>query len=121
MSQQNQVHNSQRIKIVMPGHSYIQAGDLIRFKLPSLQPNKGESTGRFDDKHAGRYVISKLRHRVVLGEYKMVLECVKDSVMRRYVNMPNELYPLKKEPLGEDKDIYIKDGYHMGERMGHHR
>jgi len=120
MSQRNQVHNSQRIKIVMPGHSYVQAGDVIRFKLPSLEPNKGERTGLFDSKHAGRYVISKLRHRVVLGEYKMVLECVKDSVMRRYTNMPNELYPLKKEPLGEDKDIYIKDGYHMGERMGPH-
>ena len=121
MSQANQVSNSSRVKIVMPGHSYLQAGDLIRFKLPSLEPNKGDRAGQFDNKHAGRYIVSKLRHRVILGEYKMVLECVKDSVMREYINLPNESYSGKQPPQGDDKDIYKLDEFHMGQRgIGRH-
>jgi hypothetical protein len=106
MSQENQVENSTRIKIVIPGHSYLQVGDLVDFKLPSLEPNKGEHIRYgLDEFHSGRYVISKLRHRVIDGYYKMILECVKDSVVREYTNLPNENFAGKEPPQGQTQNL----------------
>mgnify|MGYP007000373765 len=65
-SQENQVSNSTRLKVVMPGHSYLQAGDVVEFQLPSLERNKGEKVGyAYDEKHSGRYVVAKCRHRLI--------------------------------------------------------
>ena len=122
MSQQNQVENSTRIKVVIPGHSYIMAGDVIRFQLPSKEPNKGEKVlYGYDEYHSGRYVISKLRHRLIRGEYKIVLELVKDSVMRNYENLRDQSYEVKEREDGRSKDIYSLDSIEVGQRMGHHR
>jgi hypothetical protein len=105
MSQENQVTNSMRVKIVVPGHSYLQAGDLIRFKLPSLEPNKGEGKTQLDEFHSGRYIVSKLRHRVIDGYYKMILECVKDSVVREYTNLSDENFAGKEPPQGQTQNL----------------
>jgi len=106
MSQENQVENSTRIKIVIPGHSYLQAGDLVDFKLPSLEPNKGEHIRYgLDEFHSGRYVVSKLRHRVIDGYYKMILECVKDSVVREYTNLSDENFAGKEPPQGQTQNL----------------
>ena len=122
ISQQNQVENSTRIKVVIPGHSYIMAGDIVRFKLPSKEPNKGEKVlYGYDEYHSGRYLISKLRHRLIRGEYKIVLELVKDSVMRNYENLKDQSYEVKEREDGRSKDIYSLDSIEMGQRMGHHR
>ena len=111
-----------RVKLTIPGHSYLQVGDVVRFNLPSLEPNKGEFTGRGSDEfHSGRYLVIKLRHRVILGQYKMVLTCIKDSVYNKLSGMPNEYYSGKQPPQGDDKDIYKLDEFHLGQRMGHHR
>ena len=122
LSQRNQVRNSTRVKIVMPGHSYLQAGDVIHFQLPSLEPNKQTQHGyEFDEYHSGRYLISKLRHRVVQGQYKMILECIKDSVYRKHTNLSNESFPGKQSPIGKTQDIYRLDEFHLGSQMGPHR
>ena len=34
----------------------------------------------YDPQYSGRYIITKVRHRVVKQDYKMILECRKDSV-----------------------------------------
>ncbi len=121
-SQENQLENTIRLKIVMPGHSYIQAGDIVRFLLPSLEPNKAEFKGYgLDEFHSGRYLVVKLRHRVILGEYKMVLECVKDSVKSVYGGIPNEYYSGKEPPKGRNQDIYRLDEFNISKQMGHHR
>ena len=117
MSQENQVENSTRVKIVMPGHSYLQAGDVINFRLPSNEPNKGEKKGyQYDEFHSGRYVVARLRHRVIRGLYKMVLECIKDSVYRKHTNLSNEPFPGKEAPQGRTQDIYRLDEFHIGEQ-----
>ena len=114
ISQENQVENSTRIKVIMPGHSYIEAGDVVNFRLPSLEPNKGEKKGyQYDEFHSGRYVIAKLRHRVIRGEYKMVLELVKDSVYRKHSGLPNEYYSHNETPMNKSENIYKKDEFHM--------
>ena len=112
ISQENQIQNSTRVKITMPGHSYLQAGDVIDFRLPSNEPNKGDKKGyQFDEYHSGRYVVVKLRHRVIRGMYKMVLECIKDSVYRKHTNLPNESFPGKQSPQGKTQDIYLLDEF----------
>ena len=122
LSQLYQVENSTRVKITIPGHSYLQVGDIIRFLLPSLEPNKGELKGfGLDEFHSGRYLVTRLRHRVILGEDKMILECIKDSVTREYPGMANEYYSGKELPNGHSKDIYKQDEFHIAQRMGHHR
>ena len=121
LSQENQVDNSTKVRIVIPGHSYLQAGDIIRFQLPSMEPDKGEKTGYgFDAQHSGRYLISKLRHRVIRGEYKLVLECIKDSVMRQYQNTLDGKYQVNENQKGRSKDIYELDSGQISQRMGPH-
>lgn len=121
-SQENQVENSTRVKIVMPGHSYMQAGDVVRFQLPSMEPNKGEKVGYgFDEYHSGRYVVAKLRHRIVRGEYKMVLELVKDSVMRSYQDAVGDTFETTESQKGSSQNIYSLDEYKLYQRMGHHQ
>ena len=122
ISQQNQVENSTRIKVVIPGHSYIMVGDVVRFQLPSKEPNKGEKVlYGYDEYHSGRYLISKLRHRLIRGEYKIVLELVKDSVMRNYENLRDQSYEVQEREDGSSKDIYELDDRLVSQRMGHHR
>ena len=117
ISQQNQVENSTRLKVVMPGHSYLQAGDVVRFQLPSMEPNKGEKISYgYDEFHSGRYVISKLRHRLIRGEYKLILELVKDSVYRKYTNLTGESYEVKERNTGFSKDIYELDDFEASEK-----
>jgi len=37
----------------------------------------------YDPQYSGRYVITKIRHRVTKQDYKMILECRKDSVREK--------------------------------------
>ena len=113
-SQENQVQRSSSILVEMPGHSYIEAGDVVNFQLPSNEPNKGEKTGyQYDEYHSGRYVVAKLRHRLIQNDYKMILELVKDSVYNKHTNLPNEHYSGKQPPLNKSESIYNKDDFHM--------
>ena len=97
------------------------AGDVIRFQLPSKEPNKGEKVlYGYDEYHSGRYLISKLRHRLIRGEYKIVLELVKDSVMRNYENLRDQSYEVQEREDGSSKDIYELDDRLVSQRMGPH-
>jgi hypothetical protein len=117
LSQENQIENSTRVKLTIKGHSQLEVGDVIRFNLPSLEPNKGEFKGyKLDEFHSGRYLVTKLQHRVILGEYQMILTCVKDSVYRQLSGLPNQSYPGKQPPIGKNQDIYKLDKFHIGQK-----
>ena len=109
VSQENQVSNSTKVKIVMPGHSYLQAGDVVEFQLPPLERNKGEKSGyAYDEKYSGRYLVSKIRHRLQAQEYRMILELVKDSVYTPYEKTDSN-YSGKERPIKGTTDIYSED------------
>jgi len=117
LSQENQIENSTRVKLTIKGHSQLEVGDVIRFNLPSLEPNKGEFKGyKLDEFHSGRYLVTKLQHRVILGEYQMILTCVKDSVYRQLSGLPNQSYPGKQSRNGRNNDIYRLDQFDMGQK-----
>ena len=79
ISQQAQVGAGTRLKLIVKGQSYIEAGDMIQFNLLSVESSNSNRFD-FDPQYSGRYIVANVRHRVTDIDYKMVLECVKDSV-----------------------------------------
>jgi hypothetical protein len=78
VSQKNQVVHGTTLKLLVKGQSYIQVGDVIEFNLRPQDTNK-ELINVKDHRFAGKYIVTKIRHKVSNSEYKMVLECAKDS------------------------------------------
>ena len=113
LSQRRQFVNSEVMKATLSGHSYLQAGDVIHFRMPSVEPDRGEKQRgyEFDDLKSGRYVISKLRHRVTKDEYKTIVECVKDSTYKKIPSGTSKRYPYKSREDGQLIDIYEVDKY----------
>ena len=72
------------LQLQVKGQSYIQPGQVIDFELRPVE-EEGETSDKksYDPQYSGRYVITKIRHRVTKQDYKMVLECRKDSVREK--------------------------------------
>jgi hypothetical protein len=111
ISQHNQIANSSVLKLTMPGHSYLQAGDVIKFELPAVEKGKGTLRDkRVDEHHSGRYLITSLRHMIQDNQYKMVLECIKDSVYER-IPSSNAVPYFKSPPRDKVANIYDEDEF----------
>jgi hypothetical protein len=82
IAQQAQVVQGTVLKLVVKGQSYLEAGDLIEFKLRSIDEKNPD--GEEDPQYAGKYVITKIRHQISPEKYMMVLECTKDSVKQGF-------------------------------------
>jgi len=102
LSQKNQVLAGTRLEMTIKGQSYLEAGDVVQFNLQSVE-NKKNSDGKFDPQYSGRYVITKIRHRVTKTDYVNVIELVKDSVASSYHTNNITTYPVKK--ARKDKGI----------------
>ena len=113
ISQMNQINNSAVLKLVVAGTSELQAGEIIQFDYPRMEPNKGRiGDYAYDPKYSGRYMIKRLRHRLIRGNYRMVLECIKDGVQEAFTSMKNEDYPIE-----QSKERGIQNLYHMEDVM----
>ena len=66
----------------MKGQSALQPGDVIEFQIRAV--DKDNIDGQQDPQFAGRYIITKIRHRVTSEDYVQVLQCSKDSVFNAY-------------------------------------
>ena len=76
-----QIQTGTILQLTVKGQSYIQPGHIIDFSLRPVEEEGMTSDKKsYDPQYSGRYVITKIRHRVVKQDYKMVLECRKDSV-----------------------------------------
>tara|TARA_Y100000310_G_scaffold287242_1_gene311996 strand:+ start:270 stop:1772 length:1503 start_codon:yes stop_codon:yes gene_type:complete len=117
----NSIDHGITVKLEVHGQSYLQSGDVIWFKLRSLEPGKGvPTTGSSLDKYySGRYVITHIRHRVTDPEYKMVLTCVKDSVWQGYDSSTYKILPSKDS--GQIINIYNMDQAVRTRTAGHHQ
>jgi len=111
ISQDNQVNNSTKLQVTMFGHSYLQAGDVVKFNLPSFERNKKakEKGYEYDEKHSGRYVITKVRHRLQQMEYRMILELTKDSVYTPYESKSIHYLGKRNERGRSTIDLYEED------------
>ena len=107
ISQQAQVGAGTRLRLVVKGQSYLEAGDMIQFNLLSVE-SANSNRFDFDPQYSGRYIIANIRHRVTDVEYKMVLECVKDSVKIPFES--ERTFPGQTEKEGPTfVDIYEKE------------
>ncbi len=72
------------LEMTVPGQSFIQPGEVIHFELrPVDQEGLTPDGKKYDPQYSGRYMITKIRHRVTKQDYKMVFECKKDSLRER--------------------------------------
>ena len=109
-SQLNQIIAGTQLRMTVKGQSFLEVGDVIFFDLISVEP-RTISAGAQDPQFAGRYIITKIRHRVTPEEYIQVLECSKDSVFKRY-SSGEDFFPGKrpKKESGTVRDISTLDG-----------
>ena len=107
VSQRNQVANSTRLELVVTGASDLEVGDMIEFDMPIMTPD-GESSQdyRGDSKYSGRYLITKLRHRIMNNSYRQILHCIKDSVVRNHQEIIGENFPDPESPRKFVVDLY---------------
>ena len=87
----NQIINGTTLQLTVKGQSYIEAGDVIEFQLRGVDHTNKE--GNPDPQYAGRYVITKIRHRITADDYRMILQCTKDSVFKKYASQNLRTYP----------------------------
>ena len=91
-AQQMQIEAGTAVRMTIKGQSYIQPGHVIDFQIRPVEPD-GQTTEKqtYDAQYSGRYVVCKIRHRVTKQDYKMVLECRKDSIRENHygTSIPN--------------------------------
>jgi len=77
--------------MTVKGQTYLSAGDVILFNHRAVDTINDD--GDADPHYSGRYIITAIRHQVTNKEYKMILECSKDSVHKRFkTKKPNRFY-----------------------------
>ena len=113
VSQQMQVASGTRLKLTIKGQSYLEPGDIIEFEYYAVERKQKEEM-KLDPQYAGRYIITKIRHRVTNDEYVQVLECVKDSVHTKYKSYNGKTFTGKRLPRekGQSIDIMAKANPH---------
>jgi len=79
----NSMSSGTKLHLEVKGQSWLQAGDIIEFDVLSVE-NRVNSGGRPDPQYSGRYIITKIRHKVSNSLYRQILECVKDGVKNTY-------------------------------------
>jgi len=114
VSQKNQVLGGTRLEMTIKGQSYLEPGDVVQFNLQTVE-NKKISNGKFDPQYSGRYIITKIRHRVTTTEYLNIIELTKDSVANNYQSEGLSRYPGKKPSKDKGAIQSIGDGSHYSE------
>ena len=109
----NQTIAGTKLVMTVKGQSSLQTGDVINFNLLSVE-NRTNSAGAPDPQYSGRYIITKIRHRVTADDYKMILECSKDSVAKSYSRSYSDRF-LGKEPKTDNtpQDIVRRENTHL--------
>ena len=82
VSQRAQIENGTTLHMVVKGQSYLEPGDIIEFKLLSIDEKNPD--GQPDPQYSGKYIITKIRHQVNDVKYTMAIECVKDSTKQGF-------------------------------------
>ena len=106
-----QVAAGTRVKLQVKGQSFLEPGDVIFFRIKSIDAaNKTE--GKPDPQYSGRYIISKIRHRIASEEYIQVIEAVKDGVHKPFAMESMTSFPGKaSQDTPQFEDLYESDGF----------
>ena len=93
--------NSMILNITVPGTDDVECGSCINLDLPSRVPyTKSNEVLR-----SGGYLVTRIQHQFYKGDYKMKIQCSKDSYnmeLNDIINKPNslqQLHPITLKPL----------------------
>ena len=83
-------YNNMNMSMLVYGNTSLNAGDVINFSSPLLQPGDEMAPQPYT---AGRYLICAIKHTIAIEtqSHEMVVRCFKDSVRTPY---PSEEDPL---------------------------
>lgn len=87
ISQINQL-NYFKLKMVVPGDTYLTVGDIIEFNLP-LVSTKDPGSKNINPYYSGRYLITAIRHIIDVHRYEMVIEATRDCLSVSYPEAQN--------------------------------
>jgi hypothetical protein len=77
-----------KLKLVIPGDTFISVGDVIEFNLPLVSvKNAGEAN--INPFYSGRYLITAIRHKMDFQSYEMIVEATRDCLSARYPDAKN--------------------------------
>ena len=122
------------LELNVPGNSVLQAGDIITFDMPIMQPIGQNKTIQSSPYWAGRYLIYDMKHHInrLEDSYTMTIRCVKDNVDHPYTAEHNSwthesgstpkthnIYKIDNELLGRIQTSGELDGKKLPSR-GHH-
>lgn len=79
-----------RVKFMAPGNPAINVGDVITFDMPRLMSKDNTSNTKRHPYHAGRYLITAIRHKIQYSNYEMIMEGVRDCVSQPYPSAVND-------------------------------
>ena len=70
-----------KIEITVPGRTDIEVGALVNFHYPDISPRDTTDLNKAQDDqlYSGIYLVTAVRHKIVLTKHMMILELVKDS------------------------------------------
>ena len=107
VSMLNSVRNATKLRLTTSGMSEMQAGDVFVFDHPRIEPNRGQRHDyAFDPKYSGRYLATKLRHRITPDGYQNIIEGIKNSVYEKHLEISGDNYPLKEEKSRGVENLY---------------
>jgi len=111
------------LELKVPGNSVLQAGDIISFDMPLMQPVGANKAIESSPYWAGRYLIYDMKHIVnrIDDQYSIIIRCVKDTVPHPYVaefnswshfaeRKTHNLYKIDNELLGRIQTSGELDG-----------
>jgi len=87
ITQINQL-NYFKLKLVIPGDTFITVGDIIEFNLP-LASSKNPGEPNINPFYSGRYLITAIRHKMDLQSYEMIVEATRDCLSAKYPDAKN--------------------------------
>ena len=110
---QRQLLSTGILEIVAPGNSLIQAGDIITFDMPIMEPLGHNVKAKASPYWAGRYLVYDMKHIVDKTEdkYTVHIRAVKDNVDHPYVSEESMWSHVTQ---GELQSIYEADNELLG-------
>ena len=110
---QRQLLSTGILEIVAPGNSLIQAGDIITFDMPIMEPLGHNVKAKASPYWAGRYLVYDMKHIVDKTEdkYTVHIRAVKDNVDHPYVSEDSMWSHVTQ---GELQSIYEADNELLG-------
>ena len=118
ITSQRQQFQNLSLGLEVPGNSLLNAGDIIHFNVPLMQPPEEDGKEKPNPYISGRYLVWGVRHVIAptANRYSTVLQCTKDAVNTQFPVEQGEFTITAQKP--KVSSIYEEDRKIMGNIVG---